>query len=76
MNIIDRLFSFGSTFRLLLFIVGTILLVVDFITRHERKTVTLMFVFIGFYAIRREYKQWRINRLPEMEQIASRISAR
>jgi len=76
MDIIDKMFRFGSTFRLLLFIAGTIVLAIDFMTRQDSTTITLMFVFLGVYGIRREFRQWRINRLPEIEQLSSRMSAR
>ena len=76
MNIIDKMLAFGSSFRLLLFIAGTIVLAIDFMTRQDSKTVTLMFVFLGVYGIRREFRQWRINRLPEIEQLSSKMSAR
>ncbi len=76
MNIIDEMFNFGSTFRLLLFVTATITLAISFMVRQEGKTVTLMFVFMGLYGVRREFRQWRINRLPEIEQLSSKMSAR
>ena len=76
MNIIDKMFNFGSSFRVLLFTAATVCLAISFMTRQEGKTVTFAMIFMGLYGIRREFRQWRINRLPEIEQLSSKMSSR
>ena len=76
MNIIDKMLKFGSSFRVLLFIAATIALAISLWTREDGKAVTFAMIFLGLYGVRREFKQWRINRLPEIEQLSSKMSTR
>lgn len=62
MNILDKMFNFGSTFRLLFFISSVIVLVIFLIRNPGQKPVVWAFIFIGVIGTVREYRQWRNNR--------------
>jgi hypothetical protein len=62
MNIIDRMFRFGSTFRLLLFLASVIVLSIYILRNPGQNRGTWIILIVGFIGTAREYHRWQANR--------------
>ena len=62
MGIIDKMFRFGSTFRLLVFVAATVTVALTGFSNSTENTGVFLILFGGLFGIRREFGQWRENK--------------
>ncbi len=75
MSKLDSIWRFGSSFRVVLFAVSVIVMIVYLVRDTEFSKAGYMFLGLGVMGLIHEVRQWRINRMPEDERISATLSA-
>jgi len=71
MKILDKMFNFGSTFRLLLFTASLIILSIYIARGSAQNRGAFVILIIGMIGTVREYRMWHANRRSHNEHTAS-----
>lgn len=72
---VDSFLGYGSTFRVLLFAAGVVIFGFYMVKDTTASKVLYFFFGMGLMGFYHEFRQWRVNRMPEADQISHKVSA-
>ena len=75
MNKLDSIWRFGSSFRVGLFAISVIVMIVYLVRDTGANKAVYIILGVGFMGLIHEIRQWRINRMSGEEQISATLSA-
>ena len=75
MNKLDSILRFGSSFRVGLFAVSLVVLIIYLVRDPGASKAVYIFLGVGFMGLMHEIRQWRINRMSGEDQLSATLSA-